>query len=129
MFKSQTLPRSTVQQNWNTPVSTPPTTRNAPISVSVTLCTTHCFPYIPTTQHSTAYPTAILINCELFHSGCGQNDDSSVYTPHVHFCKPPLPNNSESYSNVDGLLNVAREMNKPKTEIKKFEGTEDGKSS
>ena len=52
---------------------------------------------------------------------CGQNDGSSVYTPHVHFCTPPPTINSESYSHVDGLLNVAHEMNKPKAEIQSSE--------
>ena len=121
LFTSQTMSRSTAQQNWNTPVPTPIISRNGPINV--TSSTPHSIPYIPpTTQHSTPYAPAISTYSEIYHSGCGQNDGSSVYTPHVHFCNPPPPINSESYSHVDGLLNVAREMNKPKAEIQKFEG-------
>ena len=97
-----------VQQNWKTPVSIPITSRNAPIGV--TSCTLHSIQYIPsTTQDTTPYAPAISTISEIFHSGCGKNDDSSVYTPHVHFCNPSLPN----YSHVDGFLNVAREMDKP----------------
>ena len=106
LFTSQTMSRSTAQQNWNTPVPTPITSKNAPIGV--TSCTSHSIPNIPTTQHSTPYASAISTYSEIFHSGCGQKDGSSVYTPNVHFCNTTPPIKSESFSKVDDLLNVTR---------------------
>ena len=48
---------------------------------------------------------------------------AQVFILHIYIYEPPPPSiNSESYSHVDDLLNVTREMNKPKAEIQKFEG-------
>ena len=67
LFTSQTMSRSTAQQNWITPVPTPITSRNAPIGV--TSCTSYSIRNIPTTQHNTPYASAISTYSELFHSG------------------------------------------------------------
>ena len=88
LFASQIMSRSTAQQNWNTPVPTPITSRTGPISVI--LSTPQSTPYIPKTQQCTPYAPAISTQSKVLHSGCGQNDGSSDYTPHIHLCNPPF---------------------------------------
>ena len=51
LFTSQSISRSTAKQNWNTPVLTPTTSRNAPIDVRYILFQTYQQPNIAHLMH------------------------------------------------------------------------------